>query len=213
MEEADEAKRLLIQDLPRGEQAFEELLKKYPYDGMVYFKRAEGWEFLEQWDLALGDYKRAASRFPMETWRARARQGIQFVEEQPAKEENRADKSGAAVSDFSGIDPQIQKIAQEAFEKINTEPRSALVLIRTIVDVLADALARDRGIAYAQSDSLVAKIHQLAEAHVVSSVTASHMHTCRVLGNEAAHKGLVASADAEASWKALQAILARHPGQ
>ncbi len=213
MDEADEAKRLLIQDLPRGEQAFEGLLKEYSYDGMVYFKRAEGWQFLEQWDLALGDYKKAASRFPMETWRARARQAIQFVEEQLAKEENRADKSSAVVCDFSGIDPEMQKIAQEAFEKINAEPRSALVLIRTIVDVLADALARDHGIAFAQSDSLAAKIHGLAVAQVISSVTASHMHTCRVLGNEAAHKGLVAPADAEASWKALQAILARHPGQ
>jgi len=211
MRKADAAKGLLLKDRERGERAFDELLTEYPLDGMVYFKRAEGWQYLEQWNLALSDYKRAASRFPMEAWRERARQGIRFVEEQLAQEESRADKSGAPACDFSGIDPQTSKNAQEAFEKITSEPRAALVLIRTVVEALADALARDQGIAYAQSDSLAAKIHRLAEGHVVSPVTASHMHTCRVLGNEAAHRGLVVSADAEASWKALQAIHGRHP--
>jgi len=206
MLKAEEAKRLLLEDRERGEHVFDELLKDYPYDGMVYFKRAEGWESLQQWVLALSDYGRAATRFPMETWREKARQRVRLIRERLERETNGTNGSDGPDCDFFKRAPQIQKIAQEGKEKIGADPRAALVSFRMVIEVLVDALARDHRIAFAQPDSLATKIRHLVDGGVTSSITASHMNTCRVLGNEAAHNGLVTKADAEVSWKALQAI-------
>ncbi len=69
MHQAEEAKKRLIEDRLEGERLFDELIRRYPGDGMVYYKRGEAWEKLEEWELGHNDYARAKTLFPMEKWK------------------------------------------------------------------------------------------------------------------------------------------------
>lgn len=80
MTSAQETKEQLIKERALGEKAFDELLKRFPCEGMVYFKRGEAWDFTDQPELALCDYKRAVRLFRMENWRKRAKAAIERVE-------------------------------------------------------------------------------------------------------------------------------------
>lgn len=76
MDRADRAKRALVDDKAAGENLFEELLRQYPGDGMVYFKRGEAYEALGEVKLARADYQRAMASFPKDDWKMRAKQAV-----------------------------------------------------------------------------------------------------------------------------------------
>jgi Tfp pilus assembly protein PilF len=82
MEEADRAKRLMLVDREKGEAMFTDLILRANSDGMVYFKRAEAYEALGRLELALEDYRRAMSLFPMQRWKRIAKEGLFRVENQ-----------------------------------------------------------------------------------------------------------------------------------
>jgi Tfp pilus assembly protein PilF len=82
MEEADRAKRLMLVDREKGEAMFTDLIQRANSDGMVYFKRAEAYEALGRLELALEDYRRAMSLFPMQRWKRIAKEGLFRVENQ-----------------------------------------------------------------------------------------------------------------------------------
>ncbi len=79
MDAADAAKMEMIANRVQGEKAFESLLKQYPNDGMVYFKRGEAYERLRERALAAADFQRAAALFPMDAWKKRAKEGLERV--------------------------------------------------------------------------------------------------------------------------------------
>jgi tetratricopeptide (TPR) repeat protein len=79
MAEANAAKHTALNDRAAGEAEFQRLLVAYPNDGMIYFKRGEAYEELGARDLAIADYRRAEWLFPLEEWKARARQALARV--------------------------------------------------------------------------------------------------------------------------------------
>lgn len=81
MEEADRAKRLMLVDREKGEAMFTDLVQRANSDGMVYFKRAEAYEALGQFDLALEDFRKAFAFFPMLRWKRIAKEGLYRVEQ------------------------------------------------------------------------------------------------------------------------------------
>jgi tetratricopeptide (TPR) repeat protein len=74
MAEAEAARQTMMRDRAAGEAKFDRLIEAHPNDGMLYFKRGEGYEALREGELAVSDYHRAESLFPMVEWQARARQ-------------------------------------------------------------------------------------------------------------------------------------------
>jgi tetratricopeptide (TPR) repeat protein len=82
MDQAEQAKRQMLIDREKGEAMFADLILQVNSDGMVYFKRAEAYEALGQLDLALEDYRRAMSLFPMQRWKRIAKEGLYRVENQ-----------------------------------------------------------------------------------------------------------------------------------
>ncbi|MGO9640243.1 MAG: hypothetical protein ACLP1Y_02920 [Candidatus Acidiferrales bacterium] len=80
MNAASKAKDLLIKDRVQGERAFEALLKQYPFDGMIYLKRAEAWEFLEEIGLARNDYADAARLLTMPKWKQPAENALRRLD-------------------------------------------------------------------------------------------------------------------------------------
>jgi tetratricopeptide (TPR) repeat protein len=79
MEAADAAKIDMISDRVAGEKKFEILLKQYPRDGMIYFKRGEAYEAVDENALALTDFQRAMALFPKPDWKARAKEAADRV--------------------------------------------------------------------------------------------------------------------------------------
>ena len=82
MLETEQAKKDMILKPKAGERTFRQLLRQHGADGMIYFKRAEAWQALGEAEKALGDYRKAEALFPMEAWKARAREGIRHCERQ-----------------------------------------------------------------------------------------------------------------------------------
>jgi tetratricopeptide (TPR) repeat protein len=81
MRAADEARRRLIVDEERGIELFAALLAQHPADGMIFFKRGEGFEALGRYDAAQRDYQQAMLLFPMPQWQSRAREGLERVQD------------------------------------------------------------------------------------------------------------------------------------
>jgi tetratricopeptide (TPR) repeat protein len=75
LQKAEQARKLLSdkRTLGEGMRLFDELAREYPRDGMVYFKRAEAWEALQDLEKASLSYKRAQECFPKQLWKELAR--------------------------------------------------------------------------------------------------------------------------------------------
>ncbi len=80
MEESDLAKRHMIVDESKGREIFEKLINREGPDGMIYFKRAEAFEALGQYQNALDDFRKARALFFMEKWKKAAGEGISRVQ-------------------------------------------------------------------------------------------------------------------------------------
>jgi len=76
MNRADVAMKKMILDREKGESLFQALIDEYGVDGMIFYKRAQAYEELAIFDLALEDYRMAKSLFPMDTWISAASNGI-----------------------------------------------------------------------------------------------------------------------------------------
>lgn len=69
----------LIRNRRMGEIEFLELLHKYEDDGMVYYERAEAYEFIKDFENALKNFQKAEDNFPVEHWKRIARFGIDRI--------------------------------------------------------------------------------------------------------------------------------------
>lgn len=59
---------------------FENLLKEFPNDGMVYYNLGAAYEERKEYDKALEAYQKAQSLFPMFKWRQKAHVGVTRVQ-------------------------------------------------------------------------------------------------------------------------------------
>jgi tetratricopeptide (TPR) repeat protein len=58
---------------------FEELLKRFPSDGMVYYNLGSAYEDRKEYNKAIEAYKKSESLFPMYKWREKARNSIRRI--------------------------------------------------------------------------------------------------------------------------------------
>lgn len=76
---ADDARKLMIQDIEAGEKKFENLFYRFGNDGMIFFQRGQAYESLEKYELAAQDYEKAHQLFPMKKWKETASEGTERV--------------------------------------------------------------------------------------------------------------------------------------
>jgi len=77
MTAAEAARRLMLANRERGTAQFDALLRIYPNEPMVVYKRGEALADLGERELAKRDFTIAAARFPIEKWRRIARAAAQ----------------------------------------------------------------------------------------------------------------------------------------
>jgi len=73
---AEDAKKQMLLHQKKGEKKFDKLLKQFGADGMIFFKRAEAYEAMNENMKANADYRKAMALFPMEKWKSIAREGV-----------------------------------------------------------------------------------------------------------------------------------------
>ncbi len=99
--EAERCRNLTLRDRMAGEQAFGQLIKAHPDDGMVYLMRGEAYEALEEYQLASGDYRKARVLLPWLRWQQQAQLGIERTKiEVRAAEEAAANDVGSCVTEL-----------------------------------------------------------------------------------------------------------------
>lgn len=76
---ARDASGLMMKKPADGEKEFEQLLKYYPNDGMIYYQRGLAYEVLENFDAALKDFERAEVLFPLLKFKNDARDAADRV--------------------------------------------------------------------------------------------------------------------------------------
>ena len=196
MQLGEKAKALLVRDQSRGEKAFEDLLREHKLDGMLYFKRGEGWELLGQFQLALSDFRRARGLFRMARWQRVASDAIDRVAKEISSEAPSVTEKLPPMSELPGIDPVLYQFCQRAIETSEKNARVSLVECRAALERIIDYLNSTRSGKSDENSSLAEKITNLRTLKILEPATTTLMHTIRLLGNEAAHAGPVSAEDA-----------------
>ncbi|HEY0875538.1 MAG TPA: hypothetical protein VGD94_18820 [Vicinamibacterales bacterium] len=117
--EANNAARTMRSNRGRGELQFQELLRRFPNDGMVYLQRAQAFEALGDLDSSAADYERAAGLLKYPSWIQRARDGAARVRQRPGSAKSAA---------ISGRHPSVsvEEFVRAAHEFRAREPRAVV---------------------------------------------------------------------------------------
>lgn len=132
LQQAEKARELVADKKSRREglQLFDQLVTEYPNDGMVYFKRAEAHEALDEIELASSDYKRAQSMFSKKLWQGLARSRVDLLDKLITSRTVRQRVSHALGARALELFP-VEQSAQGAGEFIKPSPFVSIELART----------------------------------------------------------------------------------
>lgn len=206
MAKAEQAKRLLTVDRRAGDEAFAAMLKEFPGDGMVYLKRGEAYEAVGETSLAASDYERAAGLFPMEKWKAIARDALARAARRPLPQGTTHPPTSSEDS-FADLPAELRGHWRDALGGPVQFPAAHVALYRAAVERSVVYLLRVRGIQVPPRAGLSEQIRLLQDHNVVPAAVVSHLHTIRSLGNEAAHGGQIGDDETEACRVGAKAIL------
>lgn len=189
---AIKANKNLIKSKEKGAVEFTKLLKKYPNDGMIYYSRGEGYEFLKEYDLAMADYDQAENNFPAPHWKKVAKYAHIRVEK--SKETKMEHINGSNWWDFLhrvygviNIPYKIRVDTLSAIERFDSEPHMSAGLLRMSLEELVNYLMEKNLTPKNENEELENKINKLEASGVISSVIASKMQFVRDKGNKGIH--------------------------
>ena len=197
MRKAEEAKESLIQNRSMGEKEFDALLRLRPRDGMVYLKRGEAYEVIGDLEIAERDFRTSLPLIFKVEWKQRVREALERVQKAQSNDK------------ILGKIPPILKEKVEAALRETQEPGTKILGCCTALEGIVDYLANAGKLSFEPTCSLAEKTKMMREKGLIGDVTASHMHTIRVLRNGAAHGESVFADDSNVSRTALRAIVMR----
>ncbi|OFW12979.1 MAG: hypothetical protein A3H27_00875 [Acidobacteria bacterium RIFCSPLOWO2_02_FULL_59_13] len=199
MRKAEEAKRTMFRDRSEGEREFDVLIRQNPSDGMMYFKRGEAYEIIGDLELAEQDFHTALPLIlPGKLdWKQRVQEALERVQ-----------KAQSNDKILGKIPPTLKDKVEAALNKTQ-ESRANMLDCCTALEGIADHIASAGKLPFQLTCGLAEKTKTLREKGLIGDVTASHMHTIRVLRNGAAHGESVLADDANVSRAALRAVVTR----
>lgn len=190
--QAISANQELALDQREGEAAFLQLLQANPKDGMIYYERGEAYEYRKDYSLAELDYKMASELLFAEHWREVARQALARIrsKQHSGVVQQTPDMKWQlfhVIHTLPYLDHEIRADAISAMIRLNSEPHSTALMLRTCLESLVLTLLDANGIVYSDEDDLANLITLLERRRVVSSSIRQQMDEIRRLGNKAAH--------------------------
>ncbi len=131
--QAEEARLRVIKGTISVEEAFQPLFKKYDQDGMLWFKRAQAFEYKGSYAQSLGDFRRAAELFPMREWKDAAKRCAESISSRfaPVSGSRIAPKKEVAEIERLVTDAEVRRLSIEAFRVAVESPSACILLCRT----------------------------------------------------------------------------------
>jgi hypothetical protein len=214
LKKAEEARILLSGRSTRtsGMRRFDSLVREHPRDGMIYFKRAEAHEALNDLRAAAADYREAEGLFPRPLWRDLARSRAERLERDSQAAELRMTVSSALGGRATRELSHIADSAWHAGRFANEIPFVSIELSRTAlvraIKVLEDARAshKNRGRSHAGPSLPVPPWAQRLDAvsEAVSEDVVRRAKSIFAQRNEAVYDGAhVISGQAQAAFETL----------
>jgi tetratricopeptide (TPR) repeat protein len=192
--EAISANHELCLNRSKGESAFRRLLEAHPDDGMIYYERAEAYEYLNELDAAEADYKTAEKYFPVMHWKTVAREGIARIQlkKQAAKAASTLPNDTQwgifhRVHAVPQIPHEIRVDALSAIARFDSEPHIAAAQLRLCLEQLVVALLEKIHVDYSDAGTLEKRIALLDSLEVIPSPIVLQMDRLRDLGNKGIH--------------------------
>ena len=179
---------------PSGEAAFQRLLKAHPGDGIVYYERAEAYEYIGQLDLVEADYTMAEGRLVLPHWKKAAREGlvrIRHRRQSPAATTRPQQRDLWALVHcmhaFPGLPPEVRVDAILAIVRADSEPHASATELRTCLERLVGPLLRDPLTGSQYAGTLSNGIQQLKRRGMVPPSEGDRMAHVLEEGNAGAH--------------------------
>jgi len=182
MEMAAEARQLMIVNREEGEIKFEELLSKYPDDGMIFFQKASAFEALGGYDQAKKNYEIAKTLFPLDRWQWEAQEAINQMEKHLFK--GILSDAKNRVQNIDNINPKIKERVLSAIELTEKQPKITGIGLRETLEIIVTGLLIKHQLEIFNLDR---NIEVIKIKEIAPSIIINHMHTVRIIGNRAAH--------------------------
>lgn len=180
-----------------GEQAFEDLLKEYGQDGMIYYARAESYYLLGEKDKAKGDFLKAKELFPVEHWKRIADISAKFIfSEKKAENFYSTTDIGSQwygfqkIWEFVYLDDFVRYITLSAISRVDVEVPLTLVDFRTSMELEIKVVYPQFVKRYDDNNYTLNDIINLIKTQKdFSKEIIDGMHKIRKDGNIATHEG------------------------
>lgn len=129
-----------------GEMHFEQLLKKYGDDGMIFWEWALAYDTIGEKSLALEKFKMAKEKLPLEHWKERAQFGIDRIEN------NSLEKYPCQIHAMYELhsylyskneqEQELKYLLISSLPNVEVETASTLIYFRVALESFLDAIAQ-----------------------------------------------------------------------
>ncbi len=185
MEDAANARLLMLKDRRSGELKFAQIMTLFPDDGMVYFERGRGFEELGEFNKAINDYEIAHNYFPLDRWKWEAQEAIKRVNETLNSKRGTLLEAKQRVLNLKKINPILINQFIYALGQIEIDPSTSAISLRKQIEYITSELLDLHTSRY--PTELVENIEQLRNKRIIPDIVFSHLSNIRVIGNKAAH--------------------------
>jgi tetratricopeptide (TPR) repeat protein len=188
---AIEANHELALNKAKGESLFRKLLESFPNDGMVYYERAESYEYLRLLDLSESDYATAERFSPVRHWKEVAQKGVIRIQR---KRQSLPDDSPDTlwgifhrIHALPYLPHEVRVDALSAIARFDSEPHIASSQLRSCRESITIAVFEKAYIRHADAKDLERKIALLDSLEIVPASISLDMDRVRDLGNKGTH--------------------------
>lgn len=192
-----EANSLLLINKEEGEKKFRNILHSHPEDGMVYYERAEGFEFLCLYEKAIKDYRVSMQFLDVEHWKNLAADGItrvtRKINHELINESEDYEQWGIfhRLHFLNNIDALTKYDTYIAMTLYDSEPRMTALLLRCSLEtILLSLLPTNFSYKNNNERRLEKMIDSVKTQYLITPMDNSifeDMDIVRQIGNDAAH--------------------------
>jgi len=179
---AEQAKQAHKVSTTEGERQFDALLRVNPNDGMIYLQRAQAREAVGATTEASEDYQQALTLMPRPSWKDTARKGLERCRSANLREQPPVVPT-SSVLDRYDLPRHVKEAWLKSLSNTGLDPQQCIQAGRVALEETLQWLNPEP----VSSDTLQLQIEAFSKIGTSRKATITHMHTMRILGNQASH--------------------------
>jgi hypothetical protein len=187
--QAIKANQRMTINISDGENAFLKLMSETREDAMIFYERAEAYEFHQNKEKAKNDYIKANQSFPAPHWQKVAELGLNRISNIDIQHNNFIHQWNTfhEIHTYPFIPHSIRINSLTALEVFDSLPNLTAGILRNCLEQFCEIFLEKSRIKYTKKDDLFVKINLLYEKEIINDVTFTIMDKLRDLGNEGVH--------------------------